>query len=223
MEEFNKIYEENLWGDPESRSGMGSTVASTETLRSEVESLLLKYNIKSILDLGCGDNNWMKLVRALRRGLGRRNGIEYTGADVVENLIKSNKEKYPDTNFVTLDATSDPLPKVDLIFCRDVFGHLSNENVHKALNNIYNSGSKYLLSTTLTGWDFNKPSAIDGGWRCINLLIKPFSLRPISLINEDCQTQYPTYNDKCLVLFDIDKMFFDKTRSGDIPPKTNRA
>ena len=59
MEEFNKIYEENLWGDPESRSGMGSTVASTETLRSEVESLLLKYNIKSILDLGCGDNNWI--------------------------------------------------------------------------------------------------------------------------------------------------------------------
>jgi SAM-dependent methyltransferase len=215
VKEFNKIYEENLWGDPESRSGMGSTVVGTEALRPEVEALLLKYNIKSILDLGCGDNNWMRLVNL--------NGIEYTGADVVENLIKSNKEKYPDSNFVTLDATSDPLPNVDLILCRDVLGHLSNENVHKVLNNIYSSGSKYFLSTTLTGWDFNKTSAKDGGWRCINLLIKPFSLRPISLINEDCQTQYPTHNDKCLVLFDIDKMFFDKTRSGDMPPKTNRA
>ena len=155
-----------------------------------------------------------KLSKAEQLTRGREvdlKGIDYTGADVVKNLIESNTSSFPEFKFVVRDITQDSLPCVDLILCRDLFGHLSNQNVHKALDNIHNSGSKYLLSTTLTRWNFCA-EVEDGGWRCINLLIPPFSLRPIYLINEDCQEGYPSYNDKCLILFNISKMWMDKLK-----------
>jgi len=200
--EFCKIYEGNEWGNQESRSGEGSTLAATATLRKELHHLLQKYEIKSILDIPCGDFNWMRSMDL--------EGIDYTGADVVESLTESNTSSFPDFKFVVRDIVRDPLPCVDLILCRDLFGHLSNANVHKALDNIHKSGSKYLLSTTLTRWDFCADPSGDGGWRCINLLIPPFTLRPIYLIHEDCQEGYPFYNDKCLILFDISKLWINK-------------
>jgi len=201
---FNKIYEGNEWGDSESKSGRGSNLAATATVRKELYHLLQKYDIKSILDIPCGDFNWMREMDL--------KGIEYTGADAVKALIESNTSFFPEFKFVVRDITKDPLPCVDLILCRDLFGHLSNENVNKALDNIHKSGSKYLLSTSLTSWDFCADLSGNGGWRCINLLIPPFKLRPIYLIHEDCQEGYPFYNDKCLILFDISKMWLEKLK-----------
>jgi len=201
MKEFDDIFEHNLWGSGESKSGEGSTLKATDVLREELVYILKRYKIKSILDAGCGDYNWMQSMDL--------KGIDYTGGDTVKSLIKSNKKKYPDVKFIDLDITKECSPKADLVLCRDVLGHLTNENVFRALENISNSGSKYLLTTTLTRWNFNADPTVDGGWRFINLLIKPFYLRPIHLINEDCQEGYPAYNDKCLILIDISKMFLE--------------
>jgi hypothetical protein len=145
-----------------------------------------------MLDIPCGDWNWMKKVDL--------SSVSYIGADIVEKLIISNKQSYPNIDFRTLDLTTDELPKVDLVFVRDCLGHLTNENVHKAIANIRNSGSKYLLATSFTRWNMN-PDIQDGGWKCINLMIEPFYLNPIYLINENCQEGYPHYNDKCMILF----------------------
>ena len=49
-----------------------------------------------------------------------------------------------------MDLVNDELPKVDLIFCRDCLFHLPNDMILKALENIYKSKSKYLLTTTFT-------------------------------------------------------------------------
>ena len=204
MKVFDEIFENNLWGSEESKSGEGSTLVATDVLRGELVYLLKRYKIKSILDAGCGDYNWMQTMDL--------QGIDYTGGDAVKSLVESNKKTYPDVKFIDLDITKECPPKADLVLCRDVLGHLTNENVFRALENIYNSGSKYLLTTTLTRWDYNTDPTVDGGWRCINLLIRPFYLRPINLINENCQEGYPDYNDKCLVLIDISKMFLLKTR-----------
>tara|TARA_Y100000310_G_scaffold8759_1_gene9252 strand:- start:2976 stop:3593 length:618 start_codon:yes stop_codon:yes gene_type:complete len=199
--EFHKIYEGNLWGDADSRSGIGSNLLATEIIRKELPYLFQKYSVESILDIPCGDFHWMKEMKFPH--------IDYIGADIVEPLIASNIDSFPGVRFEVLDITTDSLPCVDLILCRDLLGHLSNENIHRALDNISRSGSKYLLTTTLTRWDFC-PDIEDGGWRCLNLLIPPFSLRPIYLINEDCQESYPNHQDKCLVLFDISKMRLDQ-------------
>jgi SAM-dependent methyltransferase len=193
-ERFTEIYENNLWCSPESVSGGGSEMQNTKVIRRELPELIQKFGIKSILDIPCGDWNWMKDVDLC--------GASYIGADIVEPLIELNKAKYTNIDFRVLDLINDTLPKVDLVFTRDCLGHLSNYNVHKAIENIKRSGSKYLLATSFTKWKVN-PDIEDGGWKCINLMIPPFQLNPIYLINEDCQEGYPHYNDKCMVLFPL--------------------
>jgi hypothetical protein len=128
--------------------------------------------------------------------------VEYTGADVVEQLVLTNIMTYPGVSFKVLNIISDELPKVDLMFVRDCLGHLCNANVLLALENMKKSGSKYLLATSFTSWNKN-PDIVDGGWKCINLTIAPFNLIPIQIINEDCQEGYPHYNDKCMILFEL--------------------
>ena len=198
LDKFTEIYNDNKWCSPESRSGSGSELKNTIKLRSELPYLFVKYNIKSILDIPCGDFNWMKEVDLTN--------IEYKGADIVKSLIDLNNTSYPNYDFNVLDLTTSPLPKVDLIFVRDCLGHLNNTNVLKALDNIKLSGSKYLLTTSFTKWNFNNDIE-NGGWRCINLMIPPFSLKPIYLINENCQEGYPHYNDKCMIMFDIEDLY----------------
>jgi SAM-dependent methyltransferase len=193
-EKFTEIYEKNLWCSPESVSGGGSEMQNTKVIRRELPVLIQKFGIQSILDIPCGDWNWMKDVDLC--------GASYIGADIVEPLIGLNKANYTNINFRVLDLINDTLPKVDLIFVRDCLGHLSNDNVSLALRNCQESGSKYLLATSFTKWDMN-PDIEDGGWKCINLMIPPFQLNPIYLINEDCQEGYPHYNDKCMILFQL--------------------
>lgn len=197
-EKFAEIFEKNLWGSQESKSGSGSTMSQTQVLRNELPFLFLKYEIKSILDIPCGDFNWMKNVDL--------HGIEYIGADIVDSLIAGNIEKYPGRRFSVLDIAKDDLPKVDLVFVRDLFGHFDDETIFRALANIQRSGSRYLLATSFTKWD-NNPNIPNGSWKCINLMIKPYTLKPIYLINEQCGEGYPDYNDKCMLLFDLSDLY----------------
>ena len=191
---FTEIYSNNLWTSQQSVSGIGSEYSNVLKLIEELPVLLKKYNINSMLDIPCGDYNWMQHVDL--------NNISYIGADIVDDLVKSNTEKHPSVDFRVLDITSDKLPMVDLVFTRDCLGHLSNENVLKAIKNIKDSGSKFLLATSFTKYNHNADIK-DGGWKCINLMIAPFFLNPLYLINEDCKEGYPHYNDKCMILFKL--------------------
>ena len=198
QEVFTKIYENNLWSSLESKSGLGSELKSTEVIREELPKVFKKFGIKTFLDIPCGDFNWMSKVEF--------DGVEYIGADIVESMIDENNKKYKGTKFKTLDITKDELPKVDLIFVRDVLGHFDYNNIEMAINNIIKSGSKYLLTTSFTKWDYNSDIE-NGGWRPINLMIQPFKFNPIYLINENCFEGDNQYNDKCLLLFDLNKLF----------------
>lgn len=197
-EVFTKIYEDNLWSSLESKSGLGSELKSTEVIRKELPEVFKKFKIKSFLDIPCGDFNWMDKVDL--------DTIEYIGADIVEPMIEENKKKFKNRDFRVLDITKDTLPKVDLIFVRDVLGHFDYNNIEKAINNIIDSNSKYLLTTSFTKWNYNS-NIKNGDWRPINLMITPFNFKPIYLINEDCFEGNNQYNDKCLLLFDLNKLF----------------
>lgn len=198
---FNRIYENNEWGSEESKSGGGSELRTTEKIREEIPNVISKFNIKSFLDIPCGDFNWMSKVDL--------NDVEYIGADIVDDLIKNNIEKYPNIDFRVIDITEDELPKVDLVFVRDLFGHFDYRNIAFAINNLVDSGSKYLLTTSFTKWDYNTDIE-NGDWRPINLLIKPFNFKPIYLINEECiEGNNFEYNDKCLILFDLQNLILE--------------
>ncbi len=197
---FDEIHKENKWGSCETVSGHGSTLYETKTIRKEIPKLLKQFKIKSVLDAPCGDLNWIKHIK--------KNICDYFGVDIVEDLIKNNRKEYGSkkTKFALLDLTKDPLPKKDLILCRDCLPHFSYDNIKKAIINFKESGSKYLLTTTFTGIKQNK-NIKTGGWRKINLEEAPFNFpKPLKIINENHPDERA--NDKSLGLWRLKDINF---------------
>ena len=62
QERFQRIYETNLWSDPETRSGVGSTLDSTRVVRAELPKALRRLDARVLLDIPCGDFTWMEHV-----------------------------------------------------------------------------------------------------------------------------------------------------------------
>ena len=197
---FTYIYHKNLWRDGESRSGEGSNIREAQHIIKELPALLAKYGIKTMLDLPCGDFNWMKTLDFVKIGY----SIEYIGADIVAEMIADNEARYGNaqTRFLVKNIITDELPKADLVFCRDCLVHLSPEDIEKALLNIKNSGAKYLLVTSFPETTYNYPIQT-GQWRSLNLEIAPYNLKPIDCIDEKCTEGGGMYNDKKLILVEL--------------------
>ena len=195
---FTEIYQRKLWGCPESASGWGSALATTVTVRSELPILIKELGVDSMLDVACGDFNWMQHVQL---------GVDsYTGADIVEDLVTQDTRQFGNGNrrFVTLDIRVDRLPKVDLILCRDCLPHLSFRDILLSVKNIRKSNSTYLLTTTYPGRLSNRDT-LAGIFRPINLRRPPFDFpEPIKTINEKWTLRGQAYSDKSLALWRIE-------------------
>lgn len=140
---FTYIYKTNFWQSQESVSGPGSELKVTRKMREDLSKLLRRFEIKSLADAPCGDLNWMRYVDI--------GDCEYIGIDIVEELIEKNKREFGDTReFRHLNLIENIIPKVDLIICRDMLAHLTDEQIVKVLRNFKQSGSKYILMTTNT-------------------------------------------------------------------------
>jgi len=55
---FLAIYQANLWGSQESRSGPGSTLARAADFLPDLVALLRTLNTRVLLDAPCGDFTW---------------------------------------------------------------------------------------------------------------------------------------------------------------------
>jgi|ERR1700687_4788549 len=194
---FIDIYERNVWESVESRSGSGSTLEQTKTIRAALPLLLQDLGVKSLLDIPCGDHYWMKEVPL--------DGIQYIGMDIVPAMVENNQRLHSGAGktFLTGDLARDRLPKVDLIFSRDCFSHLPYKDILAALRNVTRSGSTYLLTTTFTERSQNE-DLNRFGWRPVNLQASPFGLPPpVLVINENCTEHDGQYADKSLGLWKI--------------------
>jgi len=194
-EVFTKIYDTNFWNGNESRSGPGSDLIQTKTIRTELPKLFKELEVTSLLDIPCGDFFWLKEVNM--------DFLNYTGGDIVQDIITKNNLEYSNKNrkFVKLDIINHEVPKTDLILCRDVFPHFSFENIIKSIKNIKKSGSKYLLTTSFPSKK-NNQDIVTGDWRPLNLNSHPFNFpKPSLIINEHCSEIDCT--DKSLLLWKI--------------------
>jgi len=189
---FEQIYKTNLWSDTESRSGAGSSLDATARLRTSLPPLLVSLGTQRLLDVPCGDFNWMSQVDL--------SGIDYIGGDIVESIIEANRTRYEsaDRKFMRVDLTSGPLPDADVILCRDCLVHFSFENIMAAFRTMRGSQARYLLTTTFLDRGVNK-DIVDGDWRPLNLVESPFLLPPPhSVILEDCMEEGGAYADKAI-------------------------
>lgn len=198
---FSEIYEKNIFGGSVSRSGEGSDLTQTATIRRELPKLLQELGVKTFLDAPCGDWYWMKEVEL---------PVErYIGLDIVDGLVAKNQNAFGSSrvSFQCVNLAEDDLPKADLIFSRDCLVHLSFADALKIIANFKRSGAKYLLTTTFTDRDKNEDLG-NGFWRPLNKQLAPFNFpEPIQLINEGCTEGNNLFTDKCLGLWllqDID-------------------
>lgn len=192
---FDKFYREHSWCGRESVSGPGSDCAQTKVITLEIPKLLAALGVKSVLDIPCGDFNWMQRVDL--------SGIDYTGADIVADLVAANEAQYGSATicFRHLNLFTDSLPQVDLVLCRDCLVHLPFADIFRALGNICRSGTNYILTTTFTG-DRDNQDILMGDWRPLNLERPPFSFpTPAHLIVEGCSECDGQFADKALALW----------------------
>ncbi len=203
---FQRIYKKDLFNKvqiqdrSESKSGPGSSLIQTKELIHHLPLFFKNYSVKSMLDIPCGDFYWMQKINL--------NGINYTGGDIVPEIIKNNfKHTTNSIQFKKIDILNDRLPKVDLILCRDLFVHLTNEQIFRALKNIRASDSKYLLLTSYKSRLINKDITEIGQWRTLNMEVAPFFLdQKIDEIFENCSEGNMAFKDKYLLMFEINEI-----------------
>ena len=180
---FTEIYNKNSWQSNESFSGPGSSYNRTHNLRKELVKLIKKYNITNVVDIPCGDLNWIKSILS--------SIPNYVGIDVVEDLIKNNKKNFPNLNFYTDDIITSNLLNCDLLIVRDLLFHFSQENVKKAINNIKKNNTKYLLTSEIEDNTHINKNIRDGTWYPIALQNSPYNFpQPIIKIKEDAPNKF---------------------------------
>lgn len=200
QERFERIYETNLWSDPESRSGAGSSLDSTRVLRAELPKALRELGTRVLLDVPCGDFTWMEQVDL--------SGIEYIGGDIVPSIIERNRRLHASKGrrFTELDLTRDALPDADVLLCRDALVHLSYANIRAVLANVAGSKIRFLLTTSFPGRGGNYDIA-DGDWRTLDFQAPPFSFpAPRLTIVEECEEEGGSYADKSLLAWQVDEL-----------------
>ena len=175
---FSYIYKSKYWKNMTngSLSGGGSNEIATCQIKKELRLFIDDNNIKSIIDIPCGDWKWMSDFNL--------SGIVYTGYDVVDGIIESNKSKYLNNNidFYVKNLINESLPKTDLIIIRDLLVHLDESDIIKCLHNIDSSEFKYVGITNYPKLQTHKKRLLGDylrlgdKWRPLNFTISPFNL-----------------------------------------------
>jgi hypothetical protein len=111
-------------------SGSGSENWNTREFVSEVQTLVHRKSVHSIVDLGCGDFRVGSQILTP--------SVDYTGIDIVTSLIDSNNASFGSKNvrFIARNIIEDQLPGADLCIIRQVLQHLSNEQIARILEKI---------------------------------------------------------------------------------------
>ena len=193
---FSSIYTNHRWGGEESVSGNGSRIDETRVIAEYIPDLVQRYTIRSMLDIPCGDFNWMRYVDLL--------AVDYYGADIVDALVRTNIRRYAakGVNFFRADMTKDHLPGVDLIFSRDCLVHLSYQHIFEAIDRVRESRSRFFLTTTFV--EHSNVDIVTGSWRPINLQREPFCFpAPLEVVNEGYHGRESGVGDKSLALWRI--------------------
>jgi hypothetical protein len=199
---FRDYFAKQFWGNKTGSSGPNSDPLLTPILRKNLADLLKKVGVQSLFDAGCGDAN---LFKTLFVEGALPEGFTYTGYECVPELTARNQDFFDTAlkarrpglveaeqaalsfKFKTGDVVKDPIPKADLILCRDVVHYLPNPLIHQFLENCQASGAKFLLIThNIYSEDSANSETEVGIFRPVNLTQRPFFWgAPVLTIQED--------------------------------------
>jgi SAM-dependent methyltransferase len=130
---FSRVYRNRMWGVGQNNtlySGDGNTPERISHYINGVRGFLSRYPDSTVVDLGCGDFLAASQICDLV--------TKYIGCDVVDEVIKQNRQRYTFRNvtFHTLDAGKQELPDGDIVIIKQVLQHLSNQQISLILDHI---------------------------------------------------------------------------------------
>jgi hypothetical protein len=198
---FTEIYETKLWGDNycprySGSSGIGSDIDfNKDTYVPFLKKFIIDHDIRSIVDLGCGD---FRIGRLLYNDL----NITYHGYDTYKKVIDHNAKQHPGPkySFTHLDLCNNKERIItgDLCILKDVIQHWSLDHIYTFLDYIVTSKKfKYILICNCRYQTEDDTDIADGGGRPLSCDYFPLKkYNPIKLYEyQTKEVSFITIND----------------------------
>ncbi len=177
---FSEIYANNVW---DTGSGHGSIPKYAEPYMRVLQELLLDDRFNTIVDLGCGDWQFMQHISI-------PNNKSYLGVDVVPAVINANQAAYAASNirFLQVSDQAELISKNisgDLLIIKDVLQHWPNSEIKYFLKNILPRFKYALITNRYEQYrrDHNKERRM-GPDKSVGLLEAPFKLSNAEILLE---------------------------------------
>jgi hypothetical protein len=224
---FNQVYDQSTWGgtklkpedfynnanwppaERKAGSGPGSDlgVATRVSLRI-LNEVIKQRNITSMIDVPCGDANWVFDSIWTDHHLSI-----FLGLDVALHPVQQNSLRFShhiNKAFRQWDATGCSFPKFkwspkeeprsfELVHVRDVLQHLPLDSGVRFLCNVFSSGAKVLATTTFPKV-FRNRNIIAGEFYRNNLFKEPFDFPKGSGV---CEATHPILERDETCIFDL--------------------
>jgi SAM-dependent methyltransferase len=163
-EHFHQIYQRNEWGFG---SGVGSLPLNNVEYMKFVESFIARNRLSSVVDLGCGDWQFSRFMNW--------SSVRYIGMDVVADIVSANRRQFGRERIsFEVFQNIEQVPNGDLLLCKDVLQHLSNQTVAEYLP-ILKQRFRFLLITNDEWPTEPNREIVSGDWRPLRLDFAPFS------------------------------------------------
>ena len=130
-----RYWEKRYWSG--GSSGAGSYGRLAQHKADVINDFIEKYNINSVIELGCGDGNQLLYMKY----------PEYTGFDVSNNVIQKCREKFStDTHKTFLHISKLDQQKADLTLSLDVIFHLVEDAVFQQhMRQLFQASNRYVI------------------------------------------------------------------------------
>ena len=189
---FEEVYQRKLWASAGVLSGEGSRVEHNGALVAWLDGCA-EDGLRTVLDLGCGDLEWVARCRSITDGI-----LEYTGYDVVPAMIEHHRRVFPWFRGLAIDLEEVPRVSADIVILKDVIFHHCNGAAEQILMNLNGSRWRRLLVTSHPSADPTRRRGLRrGGWA-------PYDVEASGMISGKPVACLPRY-DGCHLVYQRDR------------------
>jgi len=162
---FQQIYKKNAWGFG---SGHGALPHVTKGYRAFIENFIRENDIASIVDFGCGDWQFSRLIDWA--------GADYVGLDIVPDLIRRNRISYgrPGVAFELSPDRLTDVPRADLLLVKHVLQHWPTRVIQEFIAEIVPKFRFALITNSVEAKESLNREIAMGEWRPLDLRLAPF-------------------------------------------------
>lgn len=140
---WRTMYEPRSYWNKRYQAGGTSGNGSIGPERLEKWDIINQYvNISTlrVLDIACGDLSFWE---------GQTMPEDYIGADISDEIIRKNKQRYPNKTFIRSNGQDVENFPVDVVLCLDVLFHLKNADFFEMLERLNTQKAKWLFTSNI--------------------------------------------------------------------------